>query len=164
MARFISEKCRDAQRAAVTKHGQRRTRLANIWHGMKSRCENPKSKDYSTYGGRGITICNEWRDDFLVFKTWATANGYDSTLSIDRIDDSLGYCPSNCRFIPIPDNCARTRRSLALDAFGETKSIREWVSDYRCSVSHNIVYHRIKNLGWLPERAISSPLHYREVR
>ena len=74
------------------------TRLYCIWKGMVRRCTDPGQKDYPDYGGRGITVCDDWRVDFLKFYDWAWDHGYDPELSIDRIDVDRGYCPDNCRW------------------------------------------------------------------
>lgn len=65
---------------------------------MRARCNNPKSHAYKNYGGRGITVCNEWDENFKSFYDWAMNNGYKPNLSIDRIDNDKGYCPDNCRW------------------------------------------------------------------
>lgn len=65
---------------------------------MRQRCCYPKRKDYHSYGGRGIKVCDEWRNNFEAFVTWALNNGYVDTLSIDRINNDEGYFPENCRW------------------------------------------------------------------
>ena len=80
------------------KHGQKGTRIYNIWIGRKQRCFDVNSKDYSAYGGRGIKVCDEWLNDFQSFYNWTISNGYSDELSIDRINNDGNYEPSNCRW------------------------------------------------------------------
>jgi hypothetical protein len=80
------------------KHGMTDTRLYNIWIKMKSRCYNSNNEKYMYYGGKGITICNEWNNNFQAFYDWAMQNGYQDDLSIDRKNNNGNYEPSNCRW------------------------------------------------------------------
>ena len=90
-------------------HGLNSTRLYNIWSHMKTRTLNPKHKHYNDYGGRGITICNEWKNDFKAFYDWAMSNGYSDELSIDRIDNDGNYEPNNCRWVTQTIQARNTR-------------------------------------------------------
>jgi len=95
-------------------HGGCKTKLYMIYNSMKQRCYNTKNKAFKHYGGRGITICDEWRKDFLTFKKWAENSDYMKTLSIDRRDNDKGYSPENCRW-EIRDVQARNTQKLRCD-------------------------------------------------
>lgn len=85
----------------------KKERIYQIWRLMIGRCHNENWKNYYTstyYRDRGISVCDEWRQDFYEFKRWALCNGYNDSLSIDRIDPDGNYCPTNCRWIPLAEN------------------------------------------------------------
>lgn len=107
------------------KHGDFGTKLYGIWAGMKRRCYNPRTKYYEDYGGRGITVCDEWKNDYSKFKEWALANGYQEGLSIERVDVNKGYSPDNCKFITINEQNSNKRISIRLQYQGKEYSIKE---------------------------------------
>lgn len=155
--------------ATTPKHGLSKDRLYRIWRGMKQRCYNPNSAAYPTYGGRGIDICAEWKDDVFTFREWAMSNGYSNDLSIDRIDNDKGYYPDNCRWATIKEQRdnqnprwtftkkkpyhKKKLKSWTID--GVTKSIAEWCEEYGMTVQ--TVTYRVMTKGMSPKEALTVP-------
>lgn len=83
----------------MTVHGESETPLYAIWCSMKRRCYNKRDSSYKNYGGRGITVCEEWKNDFIIFRDWCIQNNYKNGLSIDRKNNNKGYSPNNCRWV-----------------------------------------------------------------
>ena len=109
-----------------TKHGMEGSRIYKIWQGIKKRCYRKSFSKYNCYGGRGITVCNEWKNDFMSFYKWAMANGYKDNLSIDRIDVNGNYEPSNCRWATQKEQMRNTRRNKFIEYGGKVHCVSEW--------------------------------------
>lgn len=137
------------------KHSMKHTRLYNIWCGMHNRCQNPNNMDYSNYGGRGISFCNEWKD-FLPFYDWAISNGYTDKLTLDRIDTNANYCPENCRWVDRIVQGNNKRNNLYLTYNGETHTAAEW--GRITGISRQVIRDRIKKYKWTVEKALTTPV------
>jgi hypothetical protein len=122
--------CGCLQKQVVSKrmktHGGSRTRLYEIWCGMKKRCNNPSSNIYEHYGGRGVRVCEEWEGSFVAFREWAIDSGYSDSLSIDRIDTNGNYCPDNCRWATDVEQKNNMRTNNRITYNGATKTAAEW--------------------------------------
>jgi len=149
--------CWNQEQAVTTNttHGSCGSRLYRVWEDMKSRCKYPTHQAYAHYGGRGITVCTEWHD-FIPFQKWATENGYQQGLSIERLDNDAGYSPGNCCWAT-PQMQSRNRRTNHfIEAWGETRILNDWAADERCSITAAGIKCRLKK-GMSPEAAISTP-------
>jgi hypothetical protein len=111
---------------AVKTHGLRYTRLYSIWTQMIQRCTNPNLAHYERYGGRGITVCKEWRRSIESFKEWAEVNGYKDGLTLDRIDVNGNYEPANCKWSTEVEQQRNKRNNRNIKINGETKTVAEW--------------------------------------
>ena len=107
-------------------HGKTGSKLHNLWRCMKQRCYNKNKDNYKWYGGRGISVCDEWLNNFMSFYDWAINNGYKDGLKIDRIDVNKNYCPENCRFITQKEQCRNTRKNKYITYKGIKKCYSEW--------------------------------------
>lgn len=103
-----------------------RKRMYSVYSSMLARCFNPKSISYKSYGAKGITVCDEWKNDFASFANWAENNGYSDGLSIDRIDNSKGYSPTNCRWVLPSEQYRNKTTSVFYTHNGETHNLKEW--------------------------------------
>jgi hypothetical protein len=106
-------------------HGMRRTRLYNIWTQMNQRCVNQNLEHYDNYGGRGISVCDEWKK-FEVFAEWAKKNGYKDGLTIDRMDVNGNYEPDNCKWSTDVEQQRNKRNNRHITINSQTKTIAEW--------------------------------------
>ena len=134
----------------------RRHSLYEIWAGMIKRCTNPKCNSFEDYGGRGIEVCDGWRNDYKAFHEWSLVHGWKEGLTIDRRDNESGYSPENCRFVTMAVNSRNKRTTRNITAFGETKCASEWIRDSRCVMGLDGLLKRLRS-GMTPEEAISAP-------
>lgn len=127
-------------------------KIRNIWSGMVQRCYNPKTRGYRWYGAKGITVCDEWRH-FRAFKAWAVASGFKPGLSIERIDNSKGYCPENCKLIPLNEQGKNRSDNHYITMNGETKTLSDWSKSI--GINRSALCHRLAR-GMNEETAISN--------
>ena len=156
-AKTVSCGCyhKDSKKEQMTSHGGSGTRLYKIWDGMKARCYNPRKNYYPIYGGRGITVCDEWHYSFEAFRNWAMANGYEDGLTIDRIDNNGNYCPENCRWATISQQNNNKSTSHFLTYNGETKTITQWAE--ATGFTFHAILARVSK-GMTTEEALLTPL------
>lgn len=137
-----------------TAYGLSKTRLYKIYKHMKERCYSPKDINYKNYGKKGICVCQEWLDDFIIFQKWALSNGYSDKLTIDRINVNGNYEPSNCRWIDIKTQQRNRSNNRILEYKGEKKTITEWAEIV--GLKYRNLYYRLNN-GYSIEEALEKP-------
>ena len=128
-----STKCRRCVPRQSLSKPHRKDRIYHIYSAMKQRCYNPNAKHYDVYGGRGITVCDEWKNNPDAFIEWAYQNGYDDTLSLERIDTSKGYSPSNCTWIPLSKQAENRSMNHKISYNGNISSLAEACRQARIS-------------------------------
>lgn len=131
-------------------------RLWTIWHGIKKRCLFENEPRYPQYGGRGITICQSWIDSFDNFAEWAYENGYQSDLTIERIDVNGNYCPENCKWITRKEQANNKRDTIWIDYKGRHVQLRKLCNEME--LHYDAIHNRITKLGWDAEKAIDTPM------
>ena len=134
----------------------RHTRLYKEWRAMKNRCSCSTWEDYGNYGGRGITVCEEWEKSFEAFRDWAIANGYRDDLTLDRKNVNGNYEPSNCRWATLKEQANNTRKSRYIEYKGERKTIRQWADE--TGINYQTLYSRITTKKWSIEKALTTPI------
>ena len=145
----------------IKKHGMYGTRIYRIYKNMLSRCYKKYNTRYKNYGERGITVCKEWVDDFQKFYDWAMSNGYNETLTIDRIDVDGNYCPENCRWVTNKEQQLNKTNNHKVTYNGKSYCLMELANFY--NIDFDLLWRRIRD-GWDVERAIKTPRMEQFVR
>lgn len=141
---------------AKVKHGGRQDQLYTVWHNMKQRCYGKTYKDYPNWGGRGIRVCDEWKNDYAAFRDWALLNGYEKGLSLDRIDVNGNYEPGNCRWADWHTQAINRTCSMNYEINGEVKNLTDIAEEY--GIKYGTLYQRVHVYKWPIEKAISVPV------
>lgn len=137
----------------LTIHGLAHTRIYKIWSDMKARCSNPKDTHFREYGERGITVCNEWKNDFMSFYNWSMKNGYTDKLTLDRIDNNKSYSPNNCKYATRREQANNRRSNHFLTFNNETHSLSDW--SRIMGIKYSTLLNRIRR-NWSVERALTT--------
>lgn len=124
----LKKESRKNRKPSLT-HGGSGTRLYSIWKGVRNRCFYLNSKNYERYGGRGITVCEEWKDNFVNFRDWSLSNGYKEGLTIDRIDNNGNYEPSNCKWSTNKEQQNNKENNVLITYQNETKTLSQWAEE-----------------------------------
>ena len=142
-------------------HGLKDTRLYRVWANIKARCYYKKCNDYNDYGGRGISMCEEWKNSFLCFYKWAYKNGYNEKAekwqcTIERIDVNGNYEPSNCKWVTIKEQANNKTNNFKVTYKGETKTLAMWAEEL--DLPYKTLYSRLKYRNWSIEEAFEKPI------
>lgn len=133
-------------------HGMTRTRPYKIWRNMKDRCLKKEDKDYERYGARGITVCDRWVHSFENF--WEDMGGsYSNDLTLDRVDNSSGYSPENCRWATQKEQANNRRGNHWVSFNGQKRTVAQWAESL--GIAHPTLRRRLRD--WTIERALTSP-------
>src|SRR4030067_1015352 len=109
-------------------HGESRSKLHGVWNSMLQRCNNPNTEAYKNYGGRGIRVCEEWKE-YENFRSWSLSNEYNETLTLDRRHVNKDYCPENCRWVDWETQQNNRRNNKLIHYKGKAQTLRQWSKD-----------------------------------
>jgi len=142
-------------KSANITHGDTGTRIYRIHANMLQRCGNSNDKNFSDYGGRGISVCTEWSGDngYTIFKKWALDNKYDDSLSIDRVDVNGDYEPNNCRWASNEAQQRNKRNTKFYTYDNKTQSLIEWAEEY--DLNYNSLWKRMNKYSYNIEKALT---------
>lgn len=130
------------------------------WYGsyksMMDRCYRKKAKNYPLYGGRGITVCDEWHN-IENFEKWANESGFEVGFTLERIDVNGNYCPENCRWATMKEQTNNRRNTVRIEYNGESHTISEWADIF--GINRSTLNNRIYR-GWSIEKALGRKKYY----
>ena len=133
---------------------RKRASIANsTWKNMKKRCNYPNASEYENYGGRGISVCKEWSNNFQSFYDWAINNNWSKELTIDRIDTNGNYCPENCRWANVETQMNNMTKNHYIKYNGDTYTLSTLAK--HLNIPYNIIRYRLSNCKWTVEQLIS---------
>lgn len=136
-------------------HKQSKTRLYNIWQKMKNRCYDSNTQAYKDYGGRGINVCDEWKNSFVSFQKWALSNGYQDNLTIERKNNNGNYCPQNCMWANRTQQGNNKRNNIILTWNNKSQTISQWANELNISAS---ALRARKHRGWDDVKTLTTPI------
>lgn len=148
---------REQASARMTTHGKSGTRLHHIWKSMHERCYCENHQQFKDYGGRGIIICDEWKNDFNSFYEWALNNGYQDNLTIDRINNNGNYEPENCKWSTRKEQSNNQRTNRLLTYNNKTQTVSQWAEEV--GLNKHTLQTRISR-GWSVEDALCRPVQH----
>ena len=148
----LQDECRQAHIKKMTIHNEWKTRLFGIWTGIKNRTSNPNVESFGRYGGRGIAICDEWKESYDAFRRWAISHGYQDNLSIDRINPDGDYTPDNCRWVTVKEQANNRRSNRYITYNNPTLTLMQWSEV--TGLHWSTIRGRL-NRGWSVEDALT---------
>lgn len=133
--------------------------IYSVWLAMNKRCYDVNDISYCRYGGKGVFVCDEWRNDFMAFYNWALANGWQPGLQLDKDIRGNGklYSPETCTFVTRKENCRNRTTNRLIDYNGQTKTLAEWSEI--TGLKHTCILHRLSR-GWDIKKTFSTPAKY----
>lgn len=140
-----------------TKHGLTDHPLYNTWRNIKTRCYNSKCSDYKDYGLRGITVCDEWKNNFVEFFYWALKNGWEKGLTIERLNNDKGYSPDNCKWISMKEQSKNRRTNRQITYNGQTHTLAEW--SRITGIARKTLEMRLDSKNFTTEEAFEKPVN-----
>lgn len=139
-------------------HGLSHCKLYSVWNTMRHRCYNEKNKKYKIYGARGITVCDEWKNNYIAFREWALSHGYAEGLTLDRKNVEGNYCPENCRWVTQKIQQRNRRNNRLIEYKGQRKLLLEWCEEF--NLPFKTVQARLRVLKWSIDKALNTPIEY----